>query len=318
MSSTTRIVFLGTPDFARYHLNNLLEDSNYSIVGVISQPDRPSGRKMRLTPSPVKELALEHGLRVITPESMKDSEALLEVRSWGAEAAVVVAYGQILSQAFLDLFPQKVVNVHASLLPRWRGAAPIQRAIEAGDKETGVSLQVMVKRLDAGDVIGSYKIQIDDSWDAIRLHDELMPLGARLLHDDLLDYLQGNLVATSQDESLVTVAPKIEKSEAHINWGAKAATHIRNQIRAFSLGPGTVTSLNGRSLKIIWAEIAAGSSKESRQQPGDVIAIDADSFTVACSEGALRVTRVQPESKPQMSAHDFLLGYKLKVGDRLV
>ncbi len=317
MSSTIRVVFLGTPDFSRHHLASLIDDPQYSVVGVISQPDRPSGRKMHLTPSPVKQLALDRGLRVITPETIKNEETLREIKSWGADAAIVVAYGQILPQTFLDIFPGKVVNVHASLLPRWRGAAPIQRAIEAGDIETGVSLQLMVKKLDAGDVIASYRVKIDESWDAQRLHDELMPLGVRLLRVDFLKYLRGDLVPTPQDEKLVTYAHKIEKSEAQIDWNNKTATQIRNHIRAMILGPGSATNLNGRALKILSGEVVHLTDTSARNTPGNIVAVGNDSFTVACREGALRITRVQPESKSPMSAHDFLLGYKLKVGDRV-
>ena len=271
---------------------------------------------MRLTPSPVKQLALENDIRAISPETVKSDETLREIKSWGAEAAVVVAFGQILPQAFLDIFPRKVVNVHASLLPRWRGAAPIQRAIEAGDRETGVSLQVMVKKLDAGDVMGSYRINIDDAWDAVRLHDELLPLGAKLLRVEFNDYLRGSLTPAPQDENLVTYAPKIEKSEARMDWAGKNAVQIRNHIRAMTLGPGSVTKLNDRQLKILWAEIA--DTKIASAAAGAIVSIERDSFTVGCREGALRVTRVQPESKPPMSTHDFLLGHKLKIGDRFI
>ncbi len=275
---------------------------------------------MRLTPSPVKQLATEHGIQTISPESVKNEDVLREIKNWGAEAAVVVAFGQILPQAFLDIFPQKTVNVHASLLPRWRGAAPIQRAIEAGDRTTGVSLQVMVKKLDAGDVIGRYELAIDDAWDAVRLHNELIPLGARLLQTDFRDYLRGNLSPTPQDESLVTYASKIEKSESRIEWANKTAVQIRNHIRAMALGPGSVTTLqsgqttlNDRPLKVLWGDVVPASG-----EPGQIVAVDRDSFTVACADGALRVTRIQPQSKPAMSTHDFLLGHMLKIGDRLI
>src|SRR5690606_12427434 len=203
-----RTVFLGTPDFARAQLEYLAQDPHYEIVGVVTQPDRPAGRHMHLQPSPVKKFALEKGFKVLTPEKMTP-EVIAEVASWRAELAVVVAFGQILPQAFLDLFPKKAVNIHASLLPRWRGAAPIQRAIMAGDKETGVALQVIVKKLDAGDVIGTYRLPITDETDALKLLTDMVPLGQKLLHVDLMDYLRGNISPQPQDDGAVTYAHKI-------------------------------------------------------------------------------------------------------------
>jgi len=313
--STIRIVFLGTPEFARFHLQHLLQDAHYEVVGVVTQPDRPSGRQMKLQPSPVKKLALENKLPVLTPESIKAPEVLKQIADWRAEAAVVVAYGQIVPQAFLDMFPQKVVNVHGSLLPRWRGAAPIQRAVEAGDKVTGVCLQVMVKKLDAGDVIGSYSLEIAPHWHSMDLHNALMPLGAQLLHVDLMDYLRGHLTPHPQEESLVTYARKIEKSEAKINW-QQSAEKVSCHIRAMTMGPGSYTTREGVKLKIIRAEVASMSDM-ANESPGQVLAVAADHFVVACRPGSLRVTEVQPESRPAMSVKDYLLGYNLAVGEIL-
>jgi methionyl-tRNA formyltransferase len=309
--SVVRLAFLGTPEFARFHLESILNDPHYEVVGVVSQPDRPSGRHMHLTPSPVKKFALEKGLEVYTPESIKTSEAIEKISSWKAEAAVVVAYGQIVPQKFLDLFPLKVVNVHGSLLPRWRGAAPIQRAMQFGDKVTGVSLQVMVKKLDAGPVIGSYSLPIDDMWDARRLHDELMPLGAKLLQRDFMDYLRGNLTPITQNEELVTLAPLIDKAESKIDFH-KPAREIRNQIRGMVLGPGSTFQHNGKLIKVWRAEIA-----DAKGPPGQIVEVKVDEFTVACGIEALRFTEVQPASRQKMPVRDFLLGYKLKTGDQL-
>ena len=307
--SVIRIAFLGTPEFARYQLESIAKDPHFQIVGVVSQPDRPSGRHMRLTPSPVKAWAQAHGLKVMTPESASDPQFLQEIAEWNAEAAVVVAYGQILSQKFLDIFPLKVVNVHASLLPRWRGAAPIQRAIQAGDEVTGVALQVMVRRLDAGAVIGQYSLPIPDTMDSQQLHDALMPLGAKLLHVDFMDYLRGNLSPTAQNEQEVTYAKKIEKDEAFLDWKL-SAREVFNQVRAFVMGPGSVCRWGEKKLKIIKAEPVSGKGKA-----GTLIEVRDDSFVVACREGALRVWEVQPESRPKMKVRDFLLGNKLAQGD---
>jgi methionyl-tRNA formyltransferase len=310
--STVRVAFLGTPEFARFHLQHLLQDPHFEVVGVVTQPDRPSGRHMHLTPSPVKKLALEKGLPVITPESMKVDAVLEQIALWRAEAAVVVAYGQILPQKFLDLFPQKVVNVHGSILPRWRGAAPIQRAIEAGDTVSGVSLQVMVRKLDAGDVIGSRSLEIQPEWNSNQLHDAMMPLGADLLHVEFMDYLRGNLTPVPQDEGLVTYAHKIDKSEALIDW-KKSALAVCNHMRAMVMGPGSYTYRVGSKLKIIRAEVVDGIVAPA----GQVVEVNKNDFVVACGEKALRVLQVQPESRPAMPTRDYLLGHALAVGEML-
>jgi len=308
--SVIRIAFLGTPEFARVHLESLLDDSHYEVVGVITQPDRPSGRNMHLTPSPVKKLALERNCKVITPESIKSPEVLKEVASWRAEAAVVVAYGQIVTQGFLDLFPHQVVNVHASVLPRWRGAAPIQRAIEAGDKKTGVSLQVMVKKLDAGDVIGHYDLPISEEMDSFQLHDALIPLGKKLLQIDFMDYLRGQITPKPQDEKLVTYARKIEKAEAYLNLKL-SAQEIHNHIRAFGMGPGSYSLLGEKKLKFVKARI----SDKKSTSPGQVVHLDGEGICISCGQGVIQVLEVQPESRAKMKVKDFLLGHALKVGD---
>lgn len=322
--SVHRIAFLGTPEFASAHLAALIEDPHFEVVGVVTQPDRAKGRHMHLTPSPVKELALQNKIPVITPESIKVESVLLEIASWKAEAAIVVAYGQIVPQKFLDLFPLKVVNVHASLLPRWRGAAPIQRAIEAGDKISGVSLQVMKRKLDAGDVIGSYSLPLNSQIDSFELHDALIPLGIKLLHVDFMDYLRGNLIPTPQDETLVTYAHKIEKEEAVIDW-SRSAVQIHNHVRAMVMGPGSVTTFEQRDvttgavvgrkkIKFIETEPIVGLSNPIDTR-GCVSEVDKDFFTVMCGHGLLRVQTVQPESRSKMSVKDFLLGHKLQEGD---
>lgn len=311
--SVIRTVFLGTPDFASACLQALLDDEHFQIVGVVSQPDRRSGRKMRLTPSPVKQLALDHDISVITPESINEKEALEYVKSWGAEAAVVVAYGQIVSQKFLDLYPKQVVNVHASILPRWRGAAPIQRAIMAGDNETGVSLQVMVKKLDAGDVLGSRKMAITDEMTAIDLHEKMKPLAADLLRVEFMDYLRGNLAPQPQDPSQVTYAHKLEKSEGVIDW-SRSAREIFNRIRGLALGPGAFTLRDGKKLKVHKAQVKDVSSSAL---PGTVMQVDERSFVVACGEQALQIEEIQPESRARQQVADYLKGYSLKAGDKL-
>lgn len=312
--SKVRVCFLGTPEFAVTSLKALLADDHYEIVGVVTQPDRPAGRKLQLTPSPVKSLALEHGLKVVAPESLKNSpDIVAEIKSWGAEVGVVVAFGQILTQEFMDSFQFGCVNVHGSILPRWRGAAPIQRAIEAGDHESGVALQRMVKKLDAGDIIGIRKTKINAHMNALELHDILAEQGADLLRVELMDYVRGNLAPTPQDESKVTIAKKIEKQESLVDWNTSAKA-IDGKIRGFVYGPGTYTLLQGKKLKLHKALVLSGSSSAT---PGSVTAVQEDSFTVATGEGVLQLLEVQPESRNRMKVQDFLKGHALKVGDML-
>lgn len=312
--SKIRVCFLGTPEFAVTSLKALLADDHFEVVGVVTQPDRPAGRKLQLTPSPVKQLAMTHNLRVLAPESLKKNPLMLdEIRKWGAEVAVVVAFGQILTQEFLDSFRFGCVNVHGSILPRWRGAAPIQRAIEAGDLETGVTLQKMVKKLDAGDIIGIRKVKITPEMNAMELHDELAVLGADLLRVELMDYVRGNLAPVPQDESQVTIAPKIEKHESQIDWSLTAKA-IDGKIRGFVYGPGTYTIIQGKKLKIHKAVPVSG---VVTVEPGTVTSVGADYFSVATGDGILKLMEVQPESRTRMSVADFLKGHELKAGDKI-
>ncbi|MBX3040475.1 MAG: methionyl-tRNA formyltransferase [Bdellovibrionaceae bacterium] len=301
--SRVRVCFLGTPDFAVTCLKALLDDEHFEVVGVVTQPDRPAGRKLQLTPSPVKALATAKGLRVVAPESLKDNPLIVdEILRWGAEVAVVVAFGQILDQKFLDSFNLGCVNVHASLLPRWRGAAPIQRAIEAGDAETGVALQKMVRKLDAGAVIGERRIEISPEINSLELHDQLALLGADLLRVELMDYVRGNVGPQPQDESQVTYAKKIDKSESLLDWSQSAET-LHNKVRAFVWGPGTYVLHGGKRLKIHKTKIAE--RRGSLGSPGQVLAISATGVVVACGEGSLELLEVQPESRNRMSAVEF-------------
>ena len=313
--SKVRILFLGTPDFAAAALERLLADSHFEIAAVISQPDRPSGRKMQLKASPVKELALKHGLEVLTPESVNTDEFRAKIAAYGAESAAVVAFGQILGQKFLDLFPRGSVNVHGSVLPRWRGAAPIQRAIMAGDRESGVSLQIIVRKLDAGPVLGVRAVVIDDETDAMMLHDRLKALGAELLQVEYMDYLRGNLIPTPQDEAAVTIAPKIEKAEARLNWSA-SARELFNRVRGLAMGPSASCLLpSGSMLKVHRTRVAEESGIHGA--PGEVLGAGADSIKVACGQGVLEMLEIQPESRARMKVSEFLKGYPLQAGLKL-
>lgn len=311
--SKVRVVFLGTPEFAVVSLKTLLADEHYDVVGVVTQPDRPAGRKLQLTPSPVKTLAIAHGLNVISPEKINQELILQEIQKWNAEVAVVVAYGQILPQKFLDLFPFGAVNVHGSLLPRWRGAAPIQRALEAGDEETGVALQKIVRELDAGDVIGARKVKLPLEMTALELHDELAELGADLLHVELMDYIRGHLAPHPQDPAGITFAKKIDKAECEINW-TESAMKIHNKARGLLMGPGTYTLLEGKKLKL-HRTLPITSNKIG--EPGKIVKATGDEIWVQTGQGVLSLLEVQPESRSKMKISDFQKGYNLKEGDLL-
>lgn len=314
--SRIRVCFLGTPQFAVTSLKALLDDEHFEVVGVVTQPDRPSGRKLQLTPSPVKVLAQSHRIQVLAPESLRKNQLIIEqIRTWRAEVAIVVAFGQILTEEFMQMFNYGAVNVHGSLLPRWRGAAPIQRALEAGDKESGVTLQKMVKKLDAGDLLGLRKVNLSQDINAQELHDQLALLGAELLKVELMDFIRGNLAATPQEESQVTVAKKIDKAEAEILWSLSAES-IHNKVRAFVMGPGTYTMWAGKKLKIHRTEVETNTMASSSMDFGVIKKINLDSIEVQTGGGVIKIFEVQPESRSRMSVADFLKGQNLKVGDR--
>jgi methionyl-tRNA formyltransferase len=312
--SKVRICFLGTPDFAVTCLKRLIKDEHYDIVGVVTQPDRPSGRKLQLQPSAVKTLARAQGLNVISPEKINQEVILQEIKKWGAEVAVVVAYGQILPVKFLELFPFGAVNVHGSILPRWRGAAPIQRSLEAGDTEGGVTLQKVVKELDAGDLLGLRRVNISEDTTALELHDELAILGADLLEVELMDYVRGHLAATPQDPAGVTYAKKIDKSECAIDWSL-SALKIHNKARGFLMGPGTFTLFKGKKIKLHRTRVIDRKSKSGKT--GTICGLTTDEVHVQTGEGVLALLEVQPESRSKMKVSEFLKSQPFQVGDLL-
>ena len=310
-----KILFCGTPQFAVPSLEVLHKDPRFEIVSVFSQPDRPSGRGQKLHPSTVKKRALELGLTVETPEKASSKEVVQSIKDKGLDVAVVVAYGQILSQAFLDSFAHGCVNIHSSLLPRWRGAAPIQRALMSGDNITGVSLQKVVKKLDAGPVIAAKALPLNEEIGALELTERLSVLRGELLLQSLEAYLDGNGNLKGQDESLVTYASKIEKTEGLVDW-RQSAHAVHNKIRGLNMGgPFAYTTFNDKNLKI---HKSYPSSQNESAQPGQVVRVEKDHFVVACGDGALELWVVQPESKARMNAADFIRGYHLKEGDCFV
>ncbi|MEQ1721914.1 MAG: methionyl-tRNA formyltransferase [Pseudobdellovibrio sp.] len=313
--SPIKLCFLGTPEFAAVHLKSLLNNQSFSVVGVVTQPDRPAGRKMQLTPSAVKSLALDNNLPVLTPENLrKEPEVFEKIKSWGAEVAVVVAFGQILSQEFLDSFKFGAVNVHGSLLPKWRGAAPIQRSIEAGDKKTGVSLQRMVKKLDAGPIIGERVVVLDETITATELYERLAVLGCELVNVDLQKYMSGEIKLLEQDETQVTTARKIEKEESLLTW-TTSATDLHNRIRAFSMGPGTYVMFGEKRLKIHKTKVL---KMDSTLKPSVIAKLTANELVIQAGFNQLSLLEVQPESKAKMHISEFLKSHQLKEGDLFV
>jgi methionyl-tRNA formyltransferase len=314
--SKIRILFMGTPDFACTALESLIADEHFEVVGVVTQPDRPAGRKMKLTPSPVKEFAMQKGLRIFSPETVNNPNFLIEIKKLGAESAVVVAFGQLLGDAFLALFPHGAVNLHGSLLPRWRGAAPIQRAIMAGDAETGVALQLVVKKLDAGAILGIRKVALSESDTSANIYPLLAKLGCELLSTEYMDYLKGHLTPVPQDELRVTLAPKIRKAESAIDWN-RPAVEIVNLIRGLALGPVPHARTADGSLFKIHRAIAFRSHLD--EHPGTVVLVDSDSFIVAAGDRqGVRVLEIQPESRAKMTVSEYLKGYPLQAGDVLL
>lgn len=306
-----RIVFAGTPEFAVPSLEALVA-SNREIVLVLTRPDRPAGRGLSVQESAVKRAATRNGLSVFQPATLRDPAAVEVLREHAPDLMVVAAYGLILPQAALDVPPRGAINVHASLLPRWRGAAPIQRALLAGDAETGVSIMRMEAGLDTGPVLMSEPLAIEPEETAGTLHDKLAAVGARLLAEALDRLEQGTLHPVRQPESGVTYAAKIEKSEAWINW-SRAAESLARQVRAFDPFPGALARLRGVDVKI-WrvAQCAAASGGP----PGVVLAASRDGIVVACGTGALRLLELQRAGARRLAAGAFLSGTPVAPGDR--
>ncbi|WKE65695.1 methionyl-tRNA formyltransferase [Gallaecimonas kandeliae] len=294
-----RIVFAGTPDFAARHLASLL-DSQHQVVAVFTQPDRPAGRGKKLTPSPVKVLAEQHNIPVHQPQSLKKPEGQLELAQYQADVMVVVAYGLILPQAVLDMPRLGCLNVHGSLLPRWRGAAPIQRAIWAGDLETGVTIMQMDKGLDTGAMLAKASLPITATDTSASLYDKLAELGPKALLETL-DQLEG-LKAEPQDDSQANYAEKLSKEEAQIDWHQGAA-FIERSVRAFNPWPVSHFQYQDQSIKVWQAQVL---DQQSDKAPGTVLAASKAGIDVATGDGVLRITQLQLPNKKAMAAADVL------------
>ena len=305
-----RIVFAGTPVFAATVLAKLL-DAGHEVTLVLTQPDRPRGRGLRSAPGAVKQFAAEHRLEAIQPDSLKNEEVSRRLADARPAAVVTAAYGLILPQSVLDLAPHGALNVHASLLPRWRGAAPIQRALLAGDRETGITIIRMDQGLDTGPILAQRALAIAQDDDAQSLHDRLALLGGDQVTAVLAMLAAGTARETKQPAEGATYAHKIGDAEALIDW-SRPALQIERAVRAFRPAPGAQTFIRGTRCKVWRARLAQGSA-----EAGTVISVASDAIRVACGDGALEITELQRAGARRLQAGEFLRGYPVAVGERL-
>lgn len=308
-SSPLRIAFAGTPEFAAQALQAILA-AGHEVVLVLTQPDRPAGRGMKLTPSAVKRAALEHGLEVDQPEKLRTPEQRSALAACAPDVLVVAAYGLLLPAEVLVLPRLGCVNIHASLLPRWRGAAPIQRAIEAGDAETGITIMQMDEGLDTGPMLLRRALPILPTDTAASLHDRLAALGAQAIVEALAALAQDSLPPEAQPDEGVTYAAKISRAEAAIDW-TRPADELERRLRAFDPFPGGSAQLRDTAIKLWAAEAASGEGA-----PGTVLEVDANGIVIACGKDALRATELQRPGSRRLAAAEFLRGFTVSVGER--
>jgi methionyl-tRNA formyltransferase len=302
-----RIVFMGTPQFACPTLKTLI-DRGENVVAVVTQPDRPKGRGQQTLPPPVKVLAEEHGIPVLQPVKVRHPEAIEEIRALNPDLIVVVAFGQILPKALLDIPRKGCINVHASLLPRYRGAAPLNWCIINGEAETGVTTMLMDVGLDTGDMLLKRATPIDPDEDTSTLHDRLSVIGAELLAETIDLAAQDRLLPEKQDDSLTCYAPMMKKEDGLIDW-QKDAAGIKNQVRGMTPWPGAFSYLDDKLLKVYRVQSAQGAGR-----PGEVLAVGRDGIEVACGTGSLVIHELQLEGKKRLPAAEFLAGCTLEPG----
>lgn len=309
-----KIVFMGTPDFAAGALEALIK-TGHEITAVVTQPDRAKGRSKELLPSPVKVCALEHGIPVMQPRKIKTPEGVEELKRYPADIYIVAAFGQILSREILDIPRFGCLNIHASLLPRYRGASPIQHVIIDGEKKTGITIMQMDTGIDTGDMLYKKEIEIapDDNYET--LHDKLMLLGGEAIVEALALLEAGKLTPEKQDDSASCYASLIEKNMGEIDF-SKSAVAIDRLIRGMTPWPSAYTFYQGKQLKI-WKALPAVTEKALGRMPGEILKVDKESVTVSTGEGSLKILELQLEGKKRMSAHDFLLGIRMTPGDML-
>jgi methionyl-tRNA formyltransferase len=310
-----RVVFLGSGRFAIPSLEALIA-AGHDVAAVVTQPDREKGRGRELAPPPLKPVAAAHGLPILQPRRIREPEAIASLRALAPEVQVVVAYGQILPRAAIDVAPRGTVNVHASLLPRYRGAAPIQWAIVNGERETGVTTMLIDEGLDPGPLLLSRKTPIGEEETAEALEARLAPLGGALLVETLAGLATGAVVPRPQDPARATLAPIIKKEDGLADWG-RTAEALARRVRGFHAWPGVYTTRHGRTLRILRAR-PEGGAPEAGAAAGTLLRMDREGLVVACGEGtALRLVEVQPESRHPMPAAAFAAGARLAVGERL-
>ena len=311
----SKILFMGTPDFAKIQLETLIENGA-DIIGVVTQPDKPKGRKMILTPPPVKVLAEEHGIAFYQPATLRGEEFATLLDSLAPELIIVAAYGKILPENVINYPKLGCINVHGSLLPKYRGAAPIQRAIIDGEAETGITIMYMDVGLDTGEMLSKVTVPIEKNDNFETMHDKLAEAGAKLLIETVESLENGTASREKQDDSLSTYAAKIENADCILDFSENAQS-VFNRIRGLSPFPLGVVLHNGKSLKLIRAELV--DTEKAHNNPGEVLALDASKncIEIACGVGSVAVTNLLPEGKSRMSAADYINGRKIAVGDVL-
>ena len=300
-----RVVFMGTPDIAATCLTKILEDG-FQVVGVYTQPDRPKGRGMKMVYSPVKEVALSHNLPVFQPENFREDETVDELKALKPDAVAVVAYGRILPQRVLDIAPKGFINIHASVLPKYRGSAPYQWAVLDGLDETGVTAMYLVREMDAGDIIDVTKTPIGPDETAGELLDRLAVLGADLLSKTLSEMEKGEVKGTPQDAAQVTYAPMLDKTMCPIDW-TKTAQQVHNQVRGLHPWPVATAELAGTKFKIHATAVVDG-----KGEPGKILGLTKTGLVVACAEGAIEIRSLQAEGGKRMAAPDYFRGHPLE------
>lgn len=309
-----KIVFMGTPDFAVGALEALIK-AGHEITAVVTQPDKAKGRSGQVQFPPVKECAVKYGLPVFQPQKIKTAEAIAELKKYEADVFIVAAFGQILSKEILEMPRFGCVNIHASLLPKYRGAAPINQCIIDGEKETGVTIMQMDMGVDTGDILTQKKVIIDAKETAESLFDKLSQVGAALIVETLPMLERGEIIPIKQDDSLASHTKMMSKSLGRIDW-TKDAISIERLVRGLNSWPSAYTLLNGRTVKL-WSCDVVSEDSTNLQEPGTIVDVSKDFFDVACGKGVLRVCELQLEGKKRMDTKSFLLGNQWKTGMRL-
>lgn len=306
-----RIVYMGTPDFAVEPLEAIIK-AGYEVAAVVTQPDKQKGRGKEVKMTPVKECALRHGIPVFQPVKIKEPEAVAELEKYQADLFVVAAFGQLLSEEILNMPEYGCINIHASLLPAYRGAAPIQWAVLNGEKESGVTIMQMDKGLDTGDMLLKRSVELSPKETGDSLHDKLMHLGAELIVEALPKLEKGELVPEKQKDELSSYAQKLTKAMGQIDW-SKDAVSLERWIRGLNSWPSAYTFFGGKTLKIWEAQVAEENGAQ-KAEPGQVVSVSREGFTVACGQGELQILSLQLEGKKRVLTREFLLGYQVEPG----